>query len=80
MYYPRTILMTSSRVEKGPGAMWQNAAFGDALMKIIEGHCSTMVTLDLSNNMIRAMQTLRRLGNVAKQLQNLNLSNNDWSE
>merc|ERR1719272_1886034 len=44
----------SQWVDKGPGAMWQTAAFGDAVMKIIEGHCSTVVTLDLSNNMIRS--------------------------
>ena len=42
-----------------------------------QGHCSTVVTLDLSNNMIRSMHPLRRLGSVAKGLQNLNLSNND---
>jgi hypothetical protein len=57
--------------------MWNSMTFCDAVLKVIEGQCPGMVTLDLSNNMIRSLAPLRRLGHVAKALVNLNLQAND---
>eukprot|EP00041_Stephanoeca_diplocostata_P031964 m.1008987 g.1008987 ORF g.1008987 m.1008987 type:complete len:496 (+) comp24058_c0_seq65:211-1698(+) len=55
---------------------WGNAAFCAAIVKLVEAHCTTMTTLDLSGNGIRSMSELRRLATVAPNLMNLNLENN----
>eukprot|EP00040_Diaphanoeca_grandis_P005741 m.34290 g.34290 ORF g.34290 m.34290 type:complete len:623 (+) comp16957_c0_seq1:155-2023(+) len=55
---------------------WDNPAFCNAVVKIVEANCATVVTLNLAGNELTSLTGIRRLATVAQDILNLDLSNN----
>lgn len=85
-YNPAERSMTLSNLFADPGLAeagstiprsFANVSLCESILSIIQTAAPDIVTLDLSNNAIRTLQPLRKLGNVARLLENLSLAGNE---